>query len=87
MNKKIQPEGFFFCKIPYAGKAGNEESMRKFFENKRNLAIVIVIAVLAVMGILYAVFGNKTEAGSKSVTVAVVDDQGAKTEYSCKTDE
>ena len=86
MNKKIQPEGFFFCKIPYAGKAGNEESMKKFFENKRNLTIVIVIAVLAVMGILYAVFGNKTEAGSKSVTVAVVDDQGAKTEYSCKTD-
>ncbi len=60
--------------------------MKKFFENKRNLAIVIVIAVLAVMGILYAVFGNKTEAGSKSVTVSVVDDQGAKTEYACKTD-
>ena len=60
--------------------------MKKFFENKRNLAIVIVIAVLAVMGILYAVFGNKTEAGSKSVTVSVVDDQGMKTEYSCKTD-
>ena len=60
--------------------------MKKFFENKRNVAIVIIIAVLAVMGVVYALFANKPAAGSKSVTVAVVDDQGAKTEYSCKTD-
>lgn len=60
--------------------------MKKFFENKRNVAIVIIIAVLAVMGVVYALFANKAAAGSKSVTVAVVDDQGAKTEYSCKTD-
>ena len=60
--------------------------MKKFFENKRNVAIVIIIAVLAVMGVVYALFANKTAAGSKSVTVAVVDAQGAKTEYSCKTD-
>lgn len=60
--------------------------MKKFFENKRNVAIVIIAAVLVVMGVVYGLFANKTSAGSKSVTVAVVDDQGAKTEYSCKTD-
>lgn len=60
--------------------------MKKFFENKRNLAIVIIAAVLVVMGIIYALFSQRTESGAKSVTVAVVDDQGTKTEYSCKTD-
>lgn len=63
-----------------------EEKMKKFFENKRNVAIVIVIAVLAVMGIIYALFSARAESGSKNVTLAVVDDQGGRTEYSCKTD-
>lgn len=60
--------------------------MKKFFENKRNVAIVAIIAVLVVMGVIYALFAGKTESGSKNVTLAVVDDQGGRTEYSCKTD-
>lgn len=60
--------------------------MKKFFENKRNVAIVVIIAVLVGMGVIYALFAGKTESGSKNVTLAVVDDQGGRTEYSCKTD-
>lgn len=60
--------------------------MKKFFENKRNVAIAAIIAVLVVMGVIYALFARKTESGSKNVTLAVVDDQGGRTEYSCKTD-
>lgn len=60
--------------------------MKKFFENKRNVAIAAIIAVLVGMGVIYALFAGKTESGSKNVTLAVVDDQGGRTEYSCKTD-
>ena len=60
--------------------------MKKFFENKRNLAIVIIVVVLAAMGVIYALFASRATAGSKNVTLAVVNDQGARTEYSFKTD-
>ena len=52
--------------------------------------IVIAVAVLAVIallfGVIYAKFAPKATAGSKEITIVVVDDEGESIEYAVKTD-
>lgn len=49
-------------------------------------AIVAIVVLIAVMAGLYMKFGPKTQEGAKAVTIEVVDDQGASTEYKVNTD-
>lgn len=48
--------------------------------------IVAVVVLIAVMAGLYLHFGPKTQEGAKAVTIEVVDDKGASTEYKVHTD-
>jgi hypothetical protein len=59
----------------------------RFMKNKKTLTWVLglIVAALLMFG-LYKAFGPKPQAGSKSVTVEVVDDQGETKTYSEKTD-
>ncbi len=50
------------------------------------LGILAVVLVAALLVGVYFLFGPKTTAGQKNVTITVVASDGAKTEYSVKTD-
>ena len=50
------------------------------------LGAVLLIAIIAVFAVIYANFRPKTQAGSKAVTLTVVDDQGKETSYETRTD-
>lgn len=55
--------------------------------NKKKMAGIAVIVVLfAVMGLVYSAFREKPVAGSKSVTLEVVDSAGTVTKYEVETD-
>ena len=50
------------------------------------ISAVVVVALIAVLLCVYAVFKPKTSEGTKSYTVNVVDDEGVTTTYTGKTD-
>ena len=50
------------------------------------LGILAVVLVAALLVGVYFLFGPKTTAGQKNVTITVVASDGTKTEYSVKTD-
>lgn len=50
------------------------------------LGIAAVVLVAAILVGVYALFGPKGSEGTKNVTITVVASDGAKTEYSVKTD-
>lgn len=56
----------------------------------KNRKIVIGVAVLAVvialLGIIYGVFGSKPTAGSKNIIITVIDNNQAETKYEVSTD-
>ena len=55
--------------------------------NKRRvIEIIIMIVLVAALGLLYRVFGEKTAEGSKSITIEVIDSTGESTMYNLKTD-
>lgn len=49
-------------------------------------AAVILVAVIAVFAVVYANFRPRAQAGAKSITLTVVDDQGKETPYEIHTD-
>lgn len=50
------------------------------------ISAVVVVALIAVLLCVYAVFKPKASEGTKSYTVNVVDDEGVTTTYTGKTD-
>lgn len=53
---------------------------------KKILSLVIVLALVAALLGVYNVYREKTVAGSKEITIEVVDSTGASTKYELKTD-
>lgn len=47
--------------------------------------LALIVAIAALFGI-YRIFGAKPSAGTKAITIAVVDDTGSTTVYESKTD-
>lgn len=55
--------------------------------NKKKMAgIVLLIALVAVLGLVYNAFKEKPVAGSKAVTIEVVAEDGSSTTYELQTD-
>lgn len=50
------------------------------------LAIAVLVLVLLAAGLLYWMYGPKTAAGQKEVTIQVLNDKEKETEYEVKTD-
>lgn len=55
-------------------------------QTKIIISVVAVVAVIAILACVYFALAPKAQQGSKSVTVEVVDDQGATKSYEIKTD-
>ncbi len=56
--------------------------------NKKLIAaLVALVAVLAIFAVVFFVFKPKATAGSKEITVTVVDNNGAETVYESNTDQ
>ncbi len=53
---------------------------------KKVIGIVVLVVLIAVMGVLYAAFSEKPVAGSKSITIEVVNSKGESKVYELKTD-
>lgn len=53
------------------------------------IGLAVLIALLAIFGIIYAIAspGGNVSTGSKDYTLVVVDDQGSEQEYSASTDQ
>lgn len=58
----------------------------KKLNKKTLLGVVALVVVLGLMAVAYAVFGPKAVAGSKSITIEVIDHTGASTLYKTQTD-
>lgn len=67
------------------GKSMSEAKKGKS-NKKLLLGAVLLIAIIAVFAVIYANFRPKTQAGSKAVTLTVVDDQGKETSYETRSD-
>lgn len=65
-----------------------DKQARKKFHTTRALVIGIVALVVLIGAMLYAWVTNRQQPveGSKSITVAVIDNEGQQTDYSLKTD-
>ena len=50
------------------------------------IAIIALVAAIAVIAVVYFVNAPKTSKGAKSVTISVIDNNGAEKSYSAKTD-
>ena len=59
---------------------------KKQMNKKAIIGIIAVVIVVAVMGILYSAFREKPVAGSKSITIEVVNQAGESIVYDVKTD-
>jgi hypothetical protein len=62
------------------------ETSTKKSSKKVIIAAVILVALIAVFAIAFAIFSPKAQKGAKSITLTVVDDQGAATVYEADTD-
>lgn len=55
--------------------------------NKKKIAgIVLLIALVAILGLVYNAFREKPVAGSKAITIEVVSQDGSSTTYELQTD-
>ena len=65
-----------------------DQNQKKAFHTKRTVVIGIIALVVLIGAMLIAYFTNRpeTQEGSKAITVSVVDNEGASTEYELKTD-
>lgn len=61
-------------------------SEKKQMNKKALLGVIAVVVLVAVMGILYGVFREKPVAGSKAITIEVVNKAKESTVYEVKTD-
>lgn len=50
------------------------------------IAAIAAVVVIGALAAVLAVFGPKTQAGSKSITITVTDNNGMDTVYNCRTD-
>lgn len=55
-------------------------------KNKKLLGIGLFVALIAVFAVVFFAFREKPVAGSKSITIEVVNKAGESTEYALKTD-
>lgn len=55
-------------------------------DKKKLLWVLIPVVLIAVLAVVFLVFKPGTTAGSKNVTINVVDDDGNTTTYTVKTD-
>ena len=55
-------------------------------KNKKLLGIGLFVALIAVFAVVFFTFREKPVAGSKSITIEVVNKAGESTEYTLKTD-
>lgn len=58
----------------------------KMKDKKKLLWILLPVALIVVLAVVFVAFKPKAAAGSKSITITVVDDAGASTNYAVKTD-
>lgn len=63
-----------------------EQEKNKLSRNKIILGISILVVLIVGAMFAYKTFSPKPVKGSKSITVAVIDDKGTKTTYEQKTD-
>ena len=56
------------------------------FPVKKALAAALLVLLAAALVLVYAVFGAKPVAGSKAITISVVNSKAETTTYSLKTD-
>ena len=59
---------------------------KKTMNKKTLLGVVALVVVIGLMAVAYAVFGPKAVAGSKEITIEVIDNTGKSTVYETKTD-
>ena len=59
---------------------------KKQMNKKALLGVAVLVVVVAVMGILYNVYREKPVAGSKAITIEVVNKEKESTVYEVKTD-
>ena len=59
---------------------------KKQMNKKALLGVAVLVVVVAVMGILYNVYREKPVAGSKTITIEVVNKEKESTVYEVKTD-
>lgn len=59
---------------------------KKKFNKKALLGVISLVALIAIFAVVYAVFGSKSVAGSKSITIEVVGKEGKSTVYEVHTD-
>ncbi len=55
-------------------------------KKKKVLGIVVLVALIAVLGLVYSAFREKPVEGSKSVTIEVICADGTATKYEVQTD-
>lgn len=59
---------------------------KKTSNKKVVLGLIALVAVIAVLGIAYAVFGPKTTEGAKAITIEVIDNEQKSEVYELNTD-
>ena len=59
---------------------------KKPINKKTIIGAIALVAVVAVLGIAYAVFGPKTTAGEKSITIEVIDNEQKSVVYEVDTE-
>jgi hypothetical protein len=59
---------------------------KKTMNKKTLLGVAALVVVIGLMAVAYAVFGPKAVAGSKEITIEVIDNTGKSTVYETKTD-
>ncbi|HKM21681.1 MAG TPA: hypothetical protein VJZ01_06540 [Lachnospiraceae bacterium] len=64
-----------------------EENKKKSTNKKVVIGAVILVALIAIMGILYLTFKPQTTAGSKEITLTVVHADASSKEFDIATDE
>lgn len=62
------------------------EATNKGNRKKIVIAIAVLAVIIAVFAVVYAVFSPKAVAGSKEITIEVVDDEQNSNSYTVKTD-
>lgn len=55
-------------------------------KKNKKLLVLIPVVLIAVLLVVFAVFKAQPTAGSKAISITVVDDAGNATDYSVKTD-
>lgn len=80
----MHSERFYFA--IYSFMTNLKCKRRKKMNKKKVLGVGILVALVVVLGLLYGAFKEKPVAGSKAITIEVVNSEGEVTSYELQTD-